>query len=297
MAAVVSVNPFHCRMWELNDRLDVHVNEETCSAEIESFSKHGQIVPVLGRPLIGDPNYKVELVFGTRRLFVARHLNKQLLVEVRPLSDREAIIAMDIENRQRTDISPYERGMSYARWMRAGHFGSQEDIAKALKISASQVSRLLKLAQLPTVIVDAFESGVSICEGWGLDLMEALEDPKRRQRTVQAARMICAQSPRPAAREVYRNLMASAARGRKVAASEHDEVIKDEGGNVLFRIRQQSNSIAFLLPLSKVSAKTLRRVSAAVAGILRDAEAITIPSKAVQADSDRRESVSVHEVL
>lgn len=80
-----------------------------------------------------------------RLLFVARHLNAQLLVGKRPMSDLEAIVAIDIENPQRVDVSPYERGLSFAQWLRAGYFNSQDDIARALQISASQVSRLLRL--------------------------------------------------------------------------------------------------------------------------------------------------------
>jgi hypothetical protein len=84
MRSIVAVNPFRCRLWAFHDRLEEHVNAETC------------------------------------RLFVARHLNAQLLVEMRPMSDLEAIVAIDIENRQRVDVSPYERGLSFAQWLRAG---------------------------------------------------------------------------------------------------------------------------------------------------------------------------------
>src|SRR5262245_26075307 len=133
MKTVVAVNPFDCRMWDLHDRLETQVTEESCKAEIESFSKHGQLIPVLGRPLTRDPTHKVELICGARRLFVARHINAPLLVDLREMSDREAIIAMDIENRQRADISAYERGLSYARWLRSGQFQSQDDLARQLR--------------------------------------------------------------------------------------------------------------------------------------------------------------------
>lgn len=269
MASVVSLNPFECRMWHLHDRMEALLNEDSCRAEIESFARHGQLVPVLGRPLQGDLRYRVELVYGARRLFVARHLNKPLLVEMKSLSDREAIIAMDIENRQRTDISPYERGMSYARWLRAGHFGSQEDIAKALKVSASQVSRLLKLTQLPAVIVNAFDSAVSICEGWGLDLMVALDDPKKRERTIQAARTIANSAKRLPPRDVYRYLMSAASSGRRVKSSRHDEVVKDDNGQPLFRIRHHTNSVALVLPIGKTSPEMIERIRESVVEILQ----------------------------
>jgi ParB family chromosome partitioning protein len=132
MRNILSVNPFRACMWLLHDRCERHVNEETCRAEIESFKTHGQLVPALGRVLSSDPDHDVELIYGARRLFVARHLNVPLLVEMREISDRDALIAMDIENRQRTDISPYERAVSYARWLRPGHFSVSGLTAAAL---------------------------------------------------------------------------------------------------------------------------------------------------------------------
>jgi hypothetical protein len=70
MPSIIAMNPFRCRMWEFHDRLETHINERTCRAEIASFSKHGQIVAVLGRSLHGDKSYDVELITGARRLFV-----------------------------------------------------------------------------------------------------------------------------------------------------------------------------------------------------------------------------------
>jgi ParB family transcriptional regulator, chromosome partitioning protein len=275
MQAVIEVSPFRCRMWELHDRLDSHLTDETCKAEIGSFCRYGQLIPVLGRALRGDPSYDVELIYGARRLFVARHLNKLLKVQLRDISNKDAIIAMDIENRQRKDISPYERGLSYAQWLRSGYFTSQDDIARALKVSSSQVSRLLKLARLPSVIVSAFASPNEICEGWGLDIIDALEDPMRRQATVDAARAMVKVTGRYPAREVYRQLLAASARGRKLKIRTHDEVVKDANGSPLFRIRQQSNSIALVLPIEKVSASMLEVIRRSIAGVLQHSPATT----------------------
>jgi ParB family chromosome partitioning protein len=252
-------------MWDLHVRLEGHVTEESCKAEIDSFLRHGQLVPVLGRPVRNDPDCEVELIYGARRLFVARHLNMPLQVEVRPMSDREAIVAMDIENRHRADISAYERGLSYLSWLRTGHFESQEALARGLRISSSQVSRLLKLARLPTVVIQAFGNPLELCEGWGLDLSEALEDPERRAATLAKARAICAIEPRPAARDVYRALLAAPARGRKVKARPHDDVVKGEDGAPLFRIKYQSSAIAMVIPASYVSSTSLKLIECAIA--------------------------------
>jgi ParB family chromosome partitioning protein len=255
-------------MWPLHDRFEGSINEKTCCAEIESFAKHGQHVPALGRELKGDPNYDIELIYGARRLFVARHLNKPLAVEVRELTDREALIAMDIENRQRVDISPYERGMSYASWLRSVHFRTQDEIARALKMSSSKVSRLLKLARLPSVVVDAFRSPTEICEGWGLDLMDALNDAQRRPAVLSKARELRAMRPRRCGREVYRLLMTAPGLGEKLKQGARTEVVKDRRGKTLFRVRQQTSSISIVVPNSRMSARALEQMRLAVAKIL-----------------------------
>jgi ParB family chromosome partitioning protein len=266
---MVEVNPFKCRVWELHDRLEGYLTEETCKAEIESVARHGQLVPVLGRPLRGDPEYDVEIIYGSRRLFVARLLNRNIRVDLRELSDREAIIAMDIENRHRADLSPYERGLSYLRWLRSKQFGSQEEIAQTLKISAAQVSRLVKLARLPTVVVAAFENPLDIRESWGLELVEAWEDRDRRPIIAERARQICARRERPNPPEVYTRLLAPTARGARKQGRERDEVVSDDDGVPLFRIRPQRGTFAVILSRKLVTPDCLDEVKRTLAALLQ----------------------------
>ncbi len=268
---IVSANPFRCRVWDLHHRLDHVIDENTCDTEIRSFSEHGQLVAALGRPLHGDPDHDIELICGARRLFIARHLNVPLLVEVREMTNRAAVIAMDIENRQRVDLSPYERGLSFARCLRAGYFESQDDLARALRISQSQVSRLLTLARLPSVVVNAFPNPVEIREGWGFDLERALQDTRRRQATIARARaLVSSSTPRPSAVDVYQQLLDAAVTGRKVRTRPRDEVVTAEDGTPLFRIRGQKKTIAVLLPRDQVSQDTLDAVRDAVRDVLQN---------------------------
>jgi ParB family transcriptional regulator, chromosome partitioning protein len=265
----ISLSPFRCRMWDFHDRLDMHVNEETCKCEIESFERHGQLIPVLGRRLRADATHDIELIYGARRLFVAQFLNKPLLVKICDVTDKEAIIAMDIENRQRRSVSPYEQGLAYAEWLRAKHFDSQDDLAKALRISSSQVSRLLKIARLPAVIINAFGSPLDVREGWGLDLSAALDDPIKKPALIEKARSVACKSARPVAAEVYRQLIASAVSGRPPKKPSHDEIVKGDGGAPLFRVHHQRNTIAVLLPVETASAFVMNDVKKALVEILQ----------------------------
>jgi len=257
---IVLANPFRCRMWDLHDRTDDSVTEESCRQAIASFRRHGQLIPVLGRTLNNNPEYDIELIFGSRRLFVARHLNVPLRVELRTLSNRQAIICMDIENRQRLDISPYERGVAYAKWLHGGHFRSQDDLVQGLAISAAQVSKLLKLARLPAAILNAFGRVADIREGWGLELSAALEDSRRRERTLRKAREIASETVKPPASEVCRQLLIASCPGRKPAPKSRDEVVLSKAGKPLFRVRQTRKSVMLLLPAEQVSAHHLQHI-------------------------------------
>jgi ParB family chromosome partitioning protein len=272
MSTIVSMNPFRCRMWHLHERLEEHITEESCKSELASFEAHGQLLPVVGRVLRGDPDHDVELICGARRLFIARHINCPLLVELRELSDREAIVTMDIENRQRVDLSPYERGLAYARWLNEGYFSSQDDLARALKVSSSAISRLLKLARLPAVIVDAFPDRAKIRETWAAPLQAALEDPAGAGPLVQTARVLAASDKQAPAREVFRRLMLSASSGSDAKSAAREEIVTSEQGRPLFRMRRQSDAIALVLPAQTVSAKVLQDIRDTIAEILqRDA--------------------------
>jgi len=259
---VVAVNPFRCRLWDLHDRLEDYITEETCKDEIESVASHGQLVPALARPLTGNKDYDVEIIFGARRLFVARHLNIPLNVELRPMTDQEAILVFDAEDRHREDISPYERALSYAQWLKAGYFASQEDLAKGLRISASQVSRLLKLTQLPSVVLTAFQSPLSIREVWAIDLYKKWTDPAVRPMMAHRARQLRSEIRSP--EFVYEQLIACGSKTGRPVRPGRDEVVLCDRGTPLFRVRRQRHCVALLLPLNRTSAKVLDRIRTAV---------------------------------
>lgn len=273
MPSIITIDPFRCRMWGLHDRLDHYIDEQTCRVEIESVSKHGQLVPALGRPLRGDPTHEIELIYGARRLFIAQHLKRDLLVELREISDSEGIIAMDIENRHRVDISPYERGRSYLKWLRSGYFKSQDELARSLHISSSQVSRLIKLATLPAAVVAAFRSPTEICESWALELSTILDDPARHHATCAKGRNLSTLATKPAGREVFRQLLAASAPGRKIKAKTHDEIVKDTQNKPLFRVRHYSSSVALILPTNRISARSLEAIRSTVAQLMQQASA------------------------
>jgi len=269
--AIVEVSPFVCRMWELHDRIEEYIGDSTGKAEVESFDRYGQLIPVLGRPVRGEPGYEVELIYGARRLHIARQLNKPIRVMLRDVSDREAVVAMDAENRHRKDISPYERGSSYARLLRSGFFSSQEELAQALNTSASQVSRLLKLTRLPALILGAFSSPLEICEVWGLTLLTMWEDPMVRPALSETARALGATNIKPPPQQIYEQLLtARAHRPRPMRRrQEKEEIITDPEGTPLFRMRRQVDSVVLVLPTRGLSVARVGTIKQVIGQLLQ----------------------------
>lgn len=271
------VNPSRCRMWRLHDRLGERIDEESCSSLIESIEKHGQRHPVLGRGIRDADGYEIELIYGARRLFAAQQLGIDIVVDVQEIDDQSAIVEMFVENRARVDISPYERGISYARWLRSGIFTNQTEIAKALGVSEAQISRLLRYAQLPAVVVAAFNSGCDIREEWATVLAKSCEDSDSRSIVLRRAREYAASERRSSPQAVYDSLVNGVAR-KLVKAKARDEVVRDSKGLPIARLQFRVKTVHVILPRRDLEVPTLQ---AAVAAMVKVLEAAAVSSPAV----------------
>lgn len=278
------VDPFDCTLWHLHDRLPELLDESSCREVIESFEKNGQKLPVLARPAAHctGAGFKYEVIYGARRLFAAKTLNIPLLARIRRLTDREAIVEMDIENRVRKNTSPYERGMSFRAWLAAGQFESQEELAKTLGISSASVSRLLKFSELPAVVMEAFPDVREIREAWAVDLAGACGDIDSRRRLLKAARTIRNGSPEEMdSAKVYRTLRH--ANQRPTQASARDDVVRDTNGNVLFRISYRHQDIHIVIQKTRLTAQELEETKRWLQLILSPDESLNEASRRSQA--------------
>jgi ParB family chromosome partitioning protein len=257
-------------MWDMHDRLGEAIDEEACASLIESIEKHGQRHPVLGRAIRDAQGYEIELIYGARRLFASRHLGLEILVDVQEIDDREAVIEMYIENRGRKDISPYERGLSYACWLRSGVFKTQSEIATALGVSEAQISRLLRYAELPAVVVQAFDSGCDIREEWAGALAKQCGDPATRDTVLRRAREFKQAERREAPQRVYDSLMDGSGR-KRVKFSERDEVVKDSSGHPIARLQFRAKTVHVVLTRANLEMPVLRAAVQAMVGELESA--------------------------
>jgi ParB/RepB/Spo0J family partition protein len=265
--AIQLVNPARCRLWEMHSRLGEQVDIHTCSTLLNSMKLHGQKQPVLARRITSVDGCEFELIYGARRLFVAQQLGVDLLVECKELDDRTALIEMDIENRVREDISAYERGISYRRWLNAGHFANQTMLAKSLGVSAAQICRLLKYAELPTVVVAAFASPHEIREEWAGTLAKHCQDAAKRTEILaraRAARFLT--SPR-SAQATFESLLSGARRSVKGVS---DKVIRSSNGVPLFRVAFKSKTVHLVISREKLDTELLDVITKRIAGVFED---------------------------
>ena len=75
---------------------------------------------------------------------------------MRDLTDEEAFRLADIENRDRADLSDYERARDYAKALDLYYGGKQKAMAARLEVSEAWLSRYLYLARLPDAVVRAW---------------------------------------------------------------------------------------------------------------------------------------------
>lgn len=263
----VTVDPFRCRVWDLNDRIEEYVTAASCQAEIESFERDGQLVPVVGRPLSGNPDFDVEIVCGARRLFIARHLKLPIRVELRALSDRQAAIAVKTENSLRKQTSPYERGLWLAKLLRKGIYQSRDEMARNLQITPTQISRLLKFAELPAIVIGAFRSPHEILESWAVELHGALKDDRRRL-VIERSRALNGGLPRTPASAVYEALLAPRRPAVRARNGATHRIIRSPTGSTLLRVGHQRKEVVLRIPNALVDSSVEREVTQAVAAIL-----------------------------
>lgn len=263
----VTVDPYRCRIWTFNARSAKCVTDASCQAEIESFARYGQFIPVIGRALTGDSEFDVEVICGARRVFVARHLKVPLRVELRELTDRQAAVAVEAENSLHKKISPYERGLWLAKLLEQKLYRSQDEMARELGITPTQVTRLLTFAELPAIVIHAFSSPHDILESWAVELHKAWADERRRLLTDRAC-VLEKRVPRPPAVSVYEMLMGARGPASRSGRRGIGRVVKSAAGSPLLRLERQRNDVVLRISNALVDASIEEAVTQAVVTVL-----------------------------
>jgi len=184
-------DPERVAIWLQHNRNYDQLNSARCSDLIEGFKRTGkQEFPVIVRPLKGNPNHDYELICGARRRWTSIHLGWDLLIEVRELTDRQAFILQDLENRDREDISDHERAVDYKNALPIYFENNVAEMARFLEIDRGNFSRLLDLADLPPAIIEAYGDLRELKAHHGTAYKRLLADPKTKRLVMDRARAL-----------------------------------------------------------------------------------------------------------
>lgn len=196
------VDPARCRMWDRHNRDYALLTEDNCRDLIDGIRSQGQQeFAAIVRPLEDDA-YDFEVICGARRHFAVSWLRAnnytqfKYLVEARQMSDEEAFRLADIENRDREDISDYERALDYADAVALYYGGKQKAMAERLEVSQPWLSRYLQLAKLPQAIVEAFPNIREIRERNARELKPLLAQTDTARAVIQEAGAIAREQDR-----------------------------------------------------------------------------------------------------
>ena len=262
------ISPFRCRVWIQHSRPEEQLTDSACKSLRESIEKNGQHQPALGRPVSDNPDFDVEIICGARRHAVAQGLARDLLLEIRPMTDAEAYVAMYEENLLREGDSPYVRGQILSRALRSTAYSSQEELGRAFNLSHSAVSRLLMLAQLPAIILAAFASPDDIREAWGIRLFQAWSDHSFRETLSSRARALAAKPKGSPPKAVYETLISASGGRRKRHRSYRNIPVRGASNSILFHEQDRLDTVIYTIPKRNLSPSRRKAVTRSLISVL-----------------------------
>lgn len=223
-------------------------SDENFAALKESVRANGQDTPVRVRPAAPGSAKLYELVEGHRRHAACLALDKETVGGFRILArldsaardTKNLVLKMYRENAERMDLSPFEYGRMFQSWLTAKVFQRQGELAKAVGLVDSSVTKYLQVAELPAEVIAAFGDPRAISLRWVADLNRALKRDGSAVRS--AARAIAGRNPHPAADATYRELAAFGVEPSKTSGSSREETVKIKG-KVAFSLTRRSGRV------------------------------------------------------
>lgn len=159
----IELDPTRVRPSSGNARFYDCLTAVNCSDLINSMrAAGGQKFPAVLRRIYGDPLHDFEVITGTRRHFAVSwlrangHPEMKFIGIVQAMTDEDAFLLADAENRARKDVSEFERARNYAAALEMHFSGKQARMAERLGVSESWLSKMLCVAAAPATIFDAF---------------------------------------------------------------------------------------------------------------------------------------------
>jgi len=218
-----------------------------------SLKTNGQENAIRVRPVKGALPYEFEIISGHRRHAACLALDGEsaagfpilALVDAGVADARDLVLKMYRENEERYDLSAFEKGRMFARWIDAQVYGNQRELAAAIGLGETAVAKYLAVAALPAAVLAAFGDERTIPMSWGPTLSQALK--ANESAVLRAAERLAQRKPLAAADVVFRTLSAAAAGKSAPAHGTSREESVRIGGRVPLKVGSGRNRIVLKL--------------------------------------------------
>lgn len=220
----------------------------------------GNVQPIKVRPLAGSSDH-YEIVFGHRRHRACLDLGFQVLAFVEGVNDQELFKAMERENRGRLDLSPWEQGRMYRQALNEGLFSSLGKLAKEIGIDKSNLSKALRLAEIPEAVLDAFPSPLGLQYRWAKMIDDALKIDANA--VLDRAKQLTNSGKQHSAKEVLAVLL-----GSKPKSIVEREIVV--GGKSLAKVRIEGGRVSVHFDKGVVSDDKVKRLQTLMKEFLQE---------------------------
>lgn len=171
---VIEIDPDRIDGSFVRDRLEE--DDQELEGLRKAIEERGQDSPILVRPHPKDSS-RYMVVFGHRRLRVARDLGRKVRAVIKDLKDRDHLVAQGQENAARANLSFFEKAMFASEIVRL-HFDNDNSVAlSALSLDKATLSKMLSVANMPSEILTAVGAAKGIGRDRWYELKTLLEKP------------------------------------------------------------------------------------------------------------------------
>lgn len=238
---------------------------------VRSIQKNGQDKPVCVRPAADGSEHRYEIVDGHRRLAACLHLDRanpagfsiKAVLDAAAKDARLLVLKMFRENEERFDLSAFEKGLMFQKWIGAGLYNTAREIADDIDLGEATVGKYLAIAALPQFMLEAFADVREIPVRAASALSQVAGSVALSAVQKEAAR-ISRLDPRPAVDAVVQLLIAAGSRSAKPKKSvTTQETLVRIKGKVPLKVATKGNRISLKLqhldpPMQKQFSEELR---------------------------------------
>ncbi len=264
---LLELDPKKIRATEFRNRLDrsLLADDPKFIELSKSLQAHGQETPIRVRPVKNVLPFEFEIVSGHRRHTACLALDAAspegfpilAIIDAAAGEARDLVLKMYRENEERYDLSAFEKGRMFARWLDAGVYDSQRELAAAIGLGEAAAAKYLAVASLPHQVLAAFGDERTIPMSWGPTLSQAVK--ANGPAVLRSAERLAQRKPLASPDVVFRTLVAASADRNSAARGTSREESVRIGGRVPLKVGSGRNRIVLkLYHLDEALQKTLR---------------------------------------